>query len=277
MYTLFLEKHRTPFVQSCVNDILNERGEQLRALGYITMIEPTIDEALSACLSGLQQGWDEVLKWARQRMAVRMRQGVTLEDVLTCINVFRRHCVRLSLPAISGRVAGAEEGLADLLAALDMLTEVVAEVYDFQMQCVQSELLLREQEFCTFYAIAEHAQDAIAVAGMREGELIYSNAVYDELMHVRGMKGMNLGHLVGDGDSFDSFDSFGNGSGDILSLEEVERHLEEGKPWQGVCHYRRGDGSTFPAYVSTFPITDSYKNMLGIGIIIKEVVACPAV
>jgi anti-anti-sigma regulatory factor len=119
-----------------------ERMELYRTLSLAAATQ-ALDAAVLIMFDALRQNDPHVLiEWTKQRFKARFDQGLQFDEALQFPAIFRRHTTTAMLPAITGHVPGASEGLVLLNTAFDGVVDVVGQLYKGQIERANAE---REQ------------------------------------------------------------------------------------------------------------------------------------
>lgn len=118
-----------------------------------------------------------------------------------------------------------------------------------------AELRHETADLRTFYALAENAPDGILVMD-RQGGINYANPALHTLVGAADLTGMNIRDLL---------------SADEQALTDTELRLPERRLWQGVLTFRRRDGSTFPAHISTFVLGNGTSEEWFVPAVVRDI------
>lgn len=121
-----------------------------------TAATQTIDATLGIMFEALaRRDSRPLLEWVKQRLVVRINQGLALPEALRLPGIFRRHLVEFSLPAIAGQIEGAAEGMLFVSAMCDEAAELMGQFYSRRLEEMQ-ELALRELS-TPLLTVSDHA------------------------------------------------------------------------------------------------------------------------
>jgi PAS domain S-box-containing protein len=125
-------------------------------------MESSVDVIIDALLEHRPSVIDRL---AESRVAARVEQGLSSEDMLHGVTIIRRHLVRHARAAIEERMPGAFAGMELLLVACDELGASVAGAFQGRLDAAQKALTETEERYRTLYLRTPAMMHSIDLGG----------------------------------------------------------------------------------------------------------------
>ncbi|NJP05020.1 MAG: PAS domain S-box protein [Chloroflexaceae bacterium] len=255
----YMQQQRTSMVDSIVHDYVYKVGVYHRFPPEA--IRASVDQVIEALLQSLIAhdtnhypiGIEPLL------LDILQDQRVPLADVLTALNLVRRHLLRSALPAISDRLPGAVEGLLLLEQGCDALTVVTGTLYEqwrSQQQHRVVETALQYEQRQAFYYMVEHIADAIGTIDL-DWKITYANRACRDIM--------------GYGDSLIGMHILDMFSEDRAYVMECIQNTIDNNSWCGILAFRRCNGSTFQGELSAVTLCDLSGAICGVAGVFRDI------